>query len=69
MGIFDEAFRENPSLYGGYELSYRLWLITFPYFTKKYLFSGAKADAITFADGIKTAKAIPYKPSIREIKV
>lgn len=53
-------------LSGAYDIgSYRLFTISAPYSSKKYLFSGSETDAKEFA--IKAFKNWSYSPKIREV--
>lgn len=47
--------------------TYRVWRITWPYKTERYIFAGPKAGAEKAAK--RLSKDYPYKPSIRAIKV
>lgn len=46
--------------------TYRVWKITAPYATEKYIFAGSKRDADAAAK--KVFKNWMYKPKVREIK-
>jgi hypothetical protein len=62
--------RKVKTLQGLHDIStYRNWKITFPSMTKKYMYSGSKADAVAKANAIGKSAKWPYSPKIREIKI
>ena len=54
-------------LTGTYIAYYRLWKITFPYWSETFLHAGTKKDAMAFAKKYQKRKKIPYSAKIKEV--
>ena len=53
--------------HGAYEIYYRCWKVSFPYWSHNYIFFGTKADATEFAHRLGKRDRIPYHAKIKEL--
>lgn len=60
---------KEQDLGNSFEIVFRMYKITFPNFSKKFIFVGTKLAAEAEADYLAHKFGIHYKPRISEIKV